>query len=403
MTERLYYIDSHLTEFTARVVDVAATGDDRVSVTLDRTAFYPTGGGQPFDTGAIGAARVIDCIDAESEGVQHIIDGRPPQLGATLDCRVDWSRRLDHLQQHTAQHILSQAFVKLFNAETRGFRIMDAYAEIDVALDEPSDSRITEGVELANRIVWQNRPVRVHFATAGEVAQRGLHLRKISKRAGALRIIEIEDFDANACGGTHARATGEIGSIVVRAWERARGLTRVEFLAGNRALRDYAQANRTTREAAAMLGVGRDNLAEAAARLIEDNKQLARHARALEETALHGEANELLAQATSNSEGVRIIARTFEGRDVDSLKGLALGVIAHSRVVALLGSIDGDVARLIFARSTDTNGDMNTLMREACASLNGRGGGRADLAQGGGRGDAQQLAEVISTLAARLT
>jgi len=409
MTERLYYTDSHLTEFTGRVICIADAPENRFVVTLDRTAFYPTGGGQPFDTGTIGAARVVDCTSDEADLIRHIIEGEPPQTGDEVNCRIDWPRRLDHLQQHTAQHILSRAFVKLFRAETRGFRMMEEYSEIDVALESPTDARVAQAILLANEIVWQNRPVRIHFSTADEAAQifqDELTLRKRSNRGGKLRIIEIADFDANSCGGTHAQATGEVGSIVVRAWERAKGMTRIEFLAGGRALRDYARANQTAREAAAMLGRGRDNVAEGVGHLIEENKNLVRRTRALEETALRVEAEELFSKAKLNSENpcnLRIVAYVFAGRDVESLKRLALMVIANSRAVALFGSIDGEAARLIFARASDLDGDMNVLMRESCLQLGGRGGGRADFAQGGGRAQsAEHLAETIEAAQRRL-
>ena len=398
MTERLYYTDSHLTEFTGRVVSVRSLDENRFSVVLDRTAFYPTGGGQPFDTGVINNARVIDCMSDTDDEIRHIIQGEAPLVNAEVECLVDWTRRLDHLQQHTAQHILSQAFIKLFDAETRSFRVMDEYSEIDVSLDLPSGARIAEVVALANEIVWQNRPVRVHFATAEEAAQRGLNLRKESKRPGKLRIVEIEDYDANACGGTHAARTGEVGIIVVRAWERAKGITRVEFLAGGRALRDYARANKAARDAAMMLGTPRDQAARAIARLMEENKNLLRRTHALEEIALRVEAEEMLAETKSNDKSVHIVARVFEERDIESLKRLAHFIAASPQCVALLGSIEDGTARLIFARSSDANYDMNNLMREACAQIGGRGGGRKDFAQGGGGArDIHHLGEIIES------
>jgi alanyl-tRNA synthetase len=398
MTERLYHTDSHLTEFTARVVSVNSLDENRFAVVLDRTAFYPTGGGQPFDTGVINDARVVDCTSNADDEIQHIIEGEAPVTMAEVESRVDWPRRFDHLQQHTAQHILSQAFIKLFDAETHSFRMMDEYSEIDISLDSPSDARIKEVVALANEIVWQNRPVRVHFATAEEAAQRGLNLRKKSKRAGKLRIIEIEDYDANACGGTHAARTGEVGVIVVRAWERAKGMTRVEFLAGGRALRDYARANKAARDAAMMLGTPRDEAPQAVARLMEENKNLLRRTHALEEIALRIEAQELLAETKSNDKNVRIVARVFEERDIESLKRLAHFIADSTQCIALLGSIENKTARLIFARSTDTNYDMNNLMREVCAQIGGRGGGRKDFAQGGGQArDIHHLGEIIES------
>lgn len=400
-TERLYYNDSHLTEFDARVVGVEEIDGGRAGVRLDRTAFYPTGGGQPSDTGMLDGARVVECVDEEEAGVLHVVEGAGLEIGATVHGRVDWPRRLDHLQQHTGQHILSQAFVELFRVETHSFRMMERASEIDVALQEPTDERIAHAVELANRIIWEDRPVRLHHVTAEEAA--AMPLRKDSEREGHLRIIEIEGFDMSPCGGTHAARTGEVGIIAVRSWERAKGLTRVEFVAGNRALADYRRANTTARSVAALFSVGRDEAVAAVSRLLDENKQLTRRMRTFEEMAARVEADELLTETPPRpGDQARIVARTFEGRDADALKRLAHALVAHPATIALLGSLDGDNARLIFARSSDATPDMNALMRQACAQLDGRGGGRPDMAQGGGR-RVEKLSDAVAEAARRLS
>ena len=382
-TERLYYNDSHLTEFEARVTSVTERVSGWGAVTLDRTAFYPTGGGQPSDIGTLGTSHVVECIDDEKAGILHVVHGRLPQVGSIVKGHVDWPRRLDHMQQHTGQHILSQAFFKLFNAETRSFRMMEQYSEIDIELANASDGRINEAVELANKIIWEDRAVLVRQVTPEEAEQ--LPLRKDSAREGELRIIEIEDFDLSPCGGTHARRTGEVGIVAVRSWERAKGLTRIEFLAGTRVAADYRRANRTARSVAAHFSVARDEATASVERLMEENKQLMRRVRVLEELAARVEAEELSASARPQDDGTRIIARVFEERDAESLKRLAHHLASHPKTVALLGSSDKGSVRLVFARSTDAAGDMNLLMREACALVGGRGGGKPDMAQGGGQ------------------
>ena len=400
-TERLYYHDSHLVEFAARVTDVTELAPGRFGVVLDRTAFYPTGGGQPTDTGMLGGARVVECVDEEAAGVLHIVAGAPPAVGAQVEGRVDWPRRLDHMQQHTGQHILSQALVALFQAPTRAFRMLERVSEIDVELAAPSRARIEQAVDLANRIVWEDRPVHVHHVTTEEAAR--LPLRKDTARAdGSVRVIEIADFDMSPCGGTHAGRTGEVGLIAVRSWERAKGLTRLEFVAGQRALADYRLANDAARQVAALFSAGRDDAPAAAARLFEEHKELARRVRTLEEVAARVEADELLAAVPPAADGTRLVTRTFEGRDADALKRLALALIAHTGTVALLGAHDAESARLVFARAPDARGDMNALMRAACQLLDGRGGGRADMAQGGGRNPAR-LAEALAAAARSLT
>ncbi len=395
-TERLYYSDSHLTEFEARVTGITERVSGWTAVTLDRTAFYPTGGGQASDTGTLNETRVVECIDTEDKGVLHIVQGRSLEVGAHVTGRVDWPRRLDHIQQHTGQHILSQAFIALFEAETRGFRMLEQYCEVDVALEDPSEEKVEQAVELANQIIWEDRAVQIRQVTKEEAAS--LHLRKESDREGELRLIEIEGFDLTPCGGTHARRTGEVGLIAVRSFERAKGLTRIDFVAGGRALADYRRANHVARGVASFFSTARDEAPAAVARMLEENKQLTRRVRALEEVAARVEAEELLSEAAPLTGGARLCARVFEGRDAESLKKLAQSIVAHGQTIALLGSRDGDAARLVFARSTDAPGDMNALMREACQRLNGRGGGRPEMAQGGGR-NVEKLEEAIEAAA----
>jgi alanyl-tRNA synthetase len=392
VTERLYYSDSHLIEFDARVVDVTERVSGWAAIVLDRTAFYPTGGGQPSDTGTLNGARVVECIDDGDNGVLHVVQGMMPSRGAVVQGRVDWSRRLDHMQQHTGQHILSQAFVNLFNAATKSFRVLETSCEIDVDLNNPATEIIERAVELANNVVWEDRAIEIRNVTSAEAAE--LPLRKESARDGELRLIEIEGFDLTPCGGTHAYRTGEVGMIAVRSWERAKGLTRIEFVAGTRALADYRKANRSAREVAALFSTGRDDAPHVAAQMVEEHKELNRRIRVLEELAAEVEAEKLLADA---SQGV--VVQVFNGRDAESLKKLAHALIAKSGVVALLASRDKDTARLVFARSADALGDMSVLMREACAMLDGRGGGKPELAQGGGK----NVAKLDSALTHALT
>jgi alanyl-tRNA synthetase len=254
-------------------------------------------------------------------------------------------------------------------------------------------------VELANNVIWENRALTIRNVTAEEAA--ALPLRKESAREGELRLIEIDEFDLTPCGGTHAYRTGEVGMIAVRSWERAKGLTRIEFVAGGRALSDYRRANKTAREIATIFSTGRDDAQEHAARMVEENKELHRRIRALEEIAARAEAEDLIAATEARDDGVRVVKQTFEGRDAESLKKLAHALIARPKMIVLLGSRDKETARLVFARSPDTPGDMNVLMRDACIQLDGRGGGKPDMAQGGGS-KLQNLGEAIDLAAKAL-
>jgi len=295
----------------------------------------------------------------------------------------------------------------LFDAPTRSFRVLEHECEIDVALADPTDKRIEQAVDLANQIIWESRAIQVRQVTSEAAA--ALPLRKEPAREGELRIIEIADFDLTPCGGTHARSTGEVGVIAVRSWERAKGLARIQFMAGNRVLADYRKANHTAREVAAMFSAGRDDSPVLVAKIIQDNRKLTRRTGELEEVACRVEAEELIAQARlagpnvgAPPGGSTVIATVFDDRSAESIKHLALALIAHPNTVALLGSRDGDSARLVFARSPDATGDMNTLMRGACSIIDGRGGGRPDMAQGGGK-NVDRISEAIEVTSHQCT
>jgi len=354
-------------------------------VVLDQSAFYPCSGGQPSDTGLINSAPVVEVSISDDDRICHHLDGDVSlAIGEEVRCEVDWARRLEMMQQHTGQHLLSQAFFQLFGAETRGFRITDRVAEIDLTLEAHPDETlraIERAEELANAVVFDDREIRTHTVTPEEAAR--LPLRKESFITDCIRVIEIDQFDWSPCGGTHARRTGEVGLIAVRGWERAKRMTRVEFVCGGRALRDYRAANQTAETIARRFSVARDASVEAVARLFEENKRLERRTRVLAELAAKAEARELVDAATSAS-GMRLISRIFEDRDFEEVKLLAHRLVASDSVIALLATREREMARLVFARSADVAADMGAAMRGVCESLGGRGGGKPDFAQGGG-------------------
>ncbi len=396
MTTKIYWEDSSVTRFTARVTDTWLEEGRRI-VVLDRTAFYPTGGGQPCDTGVIDSARVIDVEMAEDERIFHRLEGDASfAAGEEVSCEIDRDHRLEMMQQHTGQHILSQAFFQLFGAETKGFRITDRSAEIDLTLElHPNEIEraIVRAEDLANKVVFDNREIRVHNVTPEEAAN--FPLRKESFIPDCLRIVEITDYDWSPCGGTHTKRTGEVGLIAVRGWERAKKMARVRFVCGVRALRDYRIANRTADSIALKFTVGREEVEGSVARLFDENKRLVRRVRELAGVAAQVEAQELI-EATAPVGHCRIVLRVFEDRDIEELKLLAHRLVDGDNVVALLAAKESGTARLVFARSANLSADMNALMRAACERLGGRGGGKPDFAQGGG----VEMSELDSALEA---
>src|SRR5215467_10464510 len=325
-TDRLYYADSALLEFTAKVLAIEPAGDIH-NVILDRTAFYPTGGGQPYDTGKMGDANVTDVFEDEDGRIIHAVSAANSITpGQELLCTVDATRRLDHLQQHSGQHILSRAFIDACGAETRSLHLGAVTSTIDIDLQSPSDEHMRSAEELANRIVFEDRPMRVHFVTEEQAEQ--LPLRKESAVRGIIRVIEVEGFDWSPCGGTHAARTGQIGLIAVKSFERAKKMTRVEFVCGRRALLDYRGANSAAARVARLFSADRESTVQSVERMIQENKGLQKRVRELLQVALIGEAAELLSRAEIVSGGdgpaeYKVVRAVFDGRDVEELRPLA--------------------------------------------------------------------------------
>src|SRR5215471_14460498 len=396
-TERLYFSDSALLEFTATVVE-ALRADDVHKVVLDRTAFYPTGGGQPNDTGKMGDAEVIDVFEDEAGRIIHAVKG-PMGAGQEVLCVVDAARRLDHLQQHSGQHILSQAFIQACGAETKSFHMGVVTSTIDIELPNPSDDHMRAAEDVANRIVFEDRPMRVHFMSEEQAGL--LPLRKESAVRGAIRVIEVEDFDWSPCGGTHAARTGQVGLIAIKSFERAKKMTRVEFVCGRRALIEYRAAHSAATRIARLFSADRESAVDSVERLIQENKSLQKRVRELQQIAIVGEAADLLNQAEiASAEGglphYRIVCGVFEGRDAEELRLLAWKIVEREPAVALLGTRDKSNARLVFARSPGLTQNMGSLLAEACQILGGRGGGKPDMAQGGGP-NIQNLEDALSS------
>lgn len=397
-TEKIYFTDSSILEFVATVVAVDPT-EQGYKVALDRTAFYPTGGGQPNDTGTLGDARVLDVMEDDEGVIFHVLKNVATiSAGQTVRGLIDRSRRLDHMQQHSGQHILSQAFVKACGAETRSFHLGAQTSSIDVELQSPTDDHMRAAEDIANAVIFDDRPMRVHLVNEEEASR--LPLRKESAIRGNIRLIEVEDFDWSPCGGTHAMRTGQIGLIAIKGYERVRKMARVEFVCGLRALADYRLANRAAVTVARHFSAERDSSPELVARAIQENKALKRRVHDLLELAMTAEASQMLARATPRGE-FKIVTATFDGRAPEEVRVLASKLVQSEPAVALLGTRDAGAARLVFARSSSLGQNMGELLSEACQLLGGRGGGRPDLAQGGGPA-VERLDEAIGIAAEKV-
>ncbi|HEY7289697.1 MAG TPA: alanyl-tRNA editing protein [Vicinamibacterales bacterium] len=387
MTERLYYTDPYRRSFDATVVRVGDR-DGRPAVFLDSTAFYPTSGGQPFDTGTLGGLPVVDVVDEDDGAIAHIVTtaSGPPAVGQTVHGEIDWARRFDHMQQHSGQHVLSAAFDRLFHVRTVSFHLGSDVSTIDLAR-EVTPSEIAAAEDAANQIVWEDRPVHVRYATREEAA--AMPLRKEPKREGTLRLIDVEGWDLSACGGTHVKQSGGIGVIVVSSWERFKGGQRLEFLCGGRAVRRYRSNRDALGDATRLLSVLPQELPAAIERLQSDAREHKRTA-ALRQTELaRYHAVELAASAEVAGE-LRLVLKAIDA-DAAGLKSLAAAITSAPGFFVVLVSTSSP-ALAVVARSSDVSVSAQSVLATLTGRFGGRGGGKPDLAQGGGlSGTSQEI------------
>jgi alanyl-tRNA synthetase len=386
MTEHLYYHDSFLSEFDAEVLEQSATSDSRPAVVLDRTAFYPTSGGQVFDTGwllPVGATerlRVAEVIEKDGR-ILHILENTGPiEKGSRIRGVIDVDRRRDHMQQHSGQHVLSAAFVRLFNLPTVSFHMGVESCSIDLDTRNLTSAQVEAAEALANDVVMENRTVSIRFVTKEEAL--GLGLRKIPPvERDQLRLIDVHDFDLTACGGTHVSATGQIGNILLRKTEKTRQGWRVEFVCGKRAVAMARRDYKVLAESGGLLSSHIWEIPQQVRKIQEESRASGKSREQLLEELADLYASRLLAETPENG-GRKIIVRTFSDRDLAFIKLLAQRLTRQSAgVVALLAVTSGPA--LVFAQSSGQPFDMGTLMKEVLARLGGRGGGSKDMAQGG--------------------
>jgi alanyl-tRNA synthetase len=387
MTDRLYYHDSFLYDFDAEISSVLET--PRPAVILDRTAFYPTSGGQIHDTGFLTAEnsdakfRVTEVADSEDGHVIHYLDApiKGVQPGTRMRGEVDAARRRDHMQQHSAQHVLSAAFVRLFNIPTVSFHMADKYCSIDLDTLSLTADQIESAERLANEIILENRSIDIRYVTREEA--EGLGLRKIPPaERDRLRLIHVRDFDLCACGGTHVSHTGQIAGLLLRKSEKVRQGYRVEFVAGQRAVATARRDFSTLTATAALFSSHIYDVPQQARKALDEVKSLRKqYEQSLEDRAA-AEAVGMLAE-TPETEGRKIIVRTLSGRDLAYIKLLAQKLTRLSPAVVALLAADSPQPALVFAQSQGQPYDIAGLLKQSVTPLGGRGGGSKDLAQGG--------------------
>ena len=376
-SERLYYTDAYLVEFDAVVRDVRRQ-NDRWNVILDRTAFYPTSGGQPFDIGTLGDANVVDVFDQEDGTIGHLVD-RELETNSRVRGQVDWSRRFDHMQQHTGQHLLSATFERETSARTVSFHLGTSVSTIDLDKELAAD-QIARVEDAVNGVLWEDRDVCVTFVTASEAAK--LPLRKDPAREGELRIIEIKDYDLSACGGTHVTRTGAVGVIAISGVERFKGGLRAEFVCGGRALRAYRSLKNSVGGSVRLLSVLPDDLPSAIEKLQTAGRSQQKSLEGLYERLAAHEAASLAASAERIGAVSAVIA-AVSGWDANGLKKLAASIVARPATVAVLLTTESPML-VVVSRSQDLPLDAGAVLKSLVDQFGGRGGGKGAMAQGGG-------------------
>lgn len=410
MTTRLYYPDSFLHDFDAEVREVLDS--PRPALVLDRTAFYPTSGGQIFDTGWITSVandkfKVTEVADGEGGRVVHYFEAERDfdkgslKPGTRVRGQVDATRRRDHMQQHSGQHVLSAAFIRLYNMPTVSFHMADDYCSIDLDTPTLSKEQIESAERLANEIILENRAVDVRFVTRDEAGKLGLRKLPPTER-DELRLIDIRDFDLTACGGTHVSQTGQIASVLLRKAEKVRQGWRVEFVAGQRAVATARRDFTTLTETAALFSAHIYDVPQQARKSLDEIRSLRKLREQSQEELAAAQAAALLAE-TPETNGRKVVVRTLADRDLNFVKLLAQKLTRLSTHAVALLATSSPQPSLVFAQSAGQPFDMGALMKVTMAKLGGRGGGSKDFAQGGissADGIDAKLRAIAATLAA---
>lgn len=386
MTERLYYQDSYLKEFRAKVLKKIKI-DNQTAVVLDETAFYPTSGGQPYDKGVIQDVPVVEVAE-EGDEIIHILKKElKEKINSEVVGKIDWKRRFDHMQQHSGQHILSAAFEKLWNADTVSFYLGDEICTLDIMKDNITSEEVKKAEILSNNIVLENKPIKVYFVNQERANE--LNLRKIPPQKEDIRIVEIKDFDICACCGTHCGTTGEVGLIKILKWEKRGVKIRLDFICGKRSLKDYYWKNELIKNISNKLTIKDTELGEAVERMLEERKEARKESREIKEKLQEYEAKRLIDESSIRDDGIRIINKVFEEKNFQEARGLVQKIINLNDSVVVLAGIknkgEGEGAKILFACSRVLKYDMNGLIREAGKFIEGRGGGAPNFAQAGGK------------------
>ena len=383
MSKRLFYEEPYLQEFKGKILEKVRI-DGKPALILDNTCFYPTSGGQPNDLGCIQNVLIVDVIE-DNEKIIHVLkEDIIEECGDIVIGKINWKRRFDHMQQHLGQHILSGALIKLWGAETVSFHLGEEVCTLDIAKEKLTEEEAKKTEECANEIIFDNRLVKCYFVEGEEELKR-LNLRKVPEKTGKIRIIEVEDFDLSACGGTHCRATGEVGLIKITKWEKRGEKIRLEFICGRRAWKDYFWKNEVIKNISNKLTIKDSELGEAIDRMLEERKEIRKELKEFKEKLQDYEVRNLINESYLKNDGIKIISKIFEDKNFQEVRELVQKIINLDESVVVLFGVKSEEAKILFACSRALKYDMNGLIREAGKFIEGRGGGAPNFAQAGGK------------------
>jgi alanyl-tRNA synthetase len=381
MKNRLFYQDSYIKSFTSKLVTKGKDKDENDYIILEQTAFYPTGGGQPNDIGTIENIKVLNVEEVEGE-IRHYLANELDDGISSVHGVIHWERRFDHMQQHAGQHILSAAFEQLFGYKTIGFHLGNETVTIDLETETLSDSEALSVEELANQIIVENRVIETKWVTEEELVN--YNLRKETSVKEDIRLVIIPNFDYNGCGGTHPRATGEVQAIKILDWERQKKKVRVEFVCGDRVLKQLNQKNKVLMELTKLLNAPERDMQQAVNRLLENCKSTQKELEQSREELLRYEAK-ILSGMSKTESGYKIVSQVFQNRSIQELQKLAKLVLTEDEeTIVLLVAENENRLQLVCARGSLENISMKELIGNALSLINGKGGGSDSFAQGGG-------------------
>jgi alanyl-tRNA synthetase len=398
-TVRLYHADPRLREFRARILEKVER-EGRPAVVLDRTCFYPTSGGQPHDTGLLQGIPVLD-VQEEEEGnrIFHILERLPE--GDEVACVIDWDRRFYHMQQHTGQHILSECFVRLYEAATIGFHLGEEDSTIDLDAEEIGPRALSDAERMANRIIQEDRDVQVRDVGREELKQLRARMRGVPEDLERVRLVEVSGFDLSACGGTHVAKTGEIGLLKILSTEKIRGKERIRFVCGLKALEDYGRKNEIVARLCSVLSSAPEELDRVVEKRLSEQRELRKRIEKLQEELRPHAARKFLEEAVRIGKA-SLLVKIFDSIEPDEAKQLCMEC-ARVTPSAVFFAHKADKARLFFAVSPGLPLHAGKLVKRACEILGGKGGGKSEFAEGGAACDLPRLEEALGSAAGEAT